>query len=176
MIKHLKEEQLKFVSEGAFGRYYRIKNSNEGVKILYHYDYESILQAKESEAFKSAKDELKRLKQLRKKTALVPNAVSMAIVEMEHPWFQGQGRTIYQVGFIMSHVKGKPVGLSRMTSEDFRRFKAAERTLKRRGIYRNDCHDYNVIKTARGSRFNYIFIDPDALRFKKEVGYESYTR
>lgn len=154
-MKHkvLKMETLKFVGEGSYGSYYRIGKSKVGIKIQ-DFGFETKQQALECMR-DLAHDEYDRLVQAAKRTRMVPRPKGLAIVETNDSYYGKR----YNVGYMMTHIAGHPVGDRYISYKDEERLDKAMDRMKNLGIELEDNHNYNVMKS--GKRF--IFID--AARF-----------
>lgn len=154
-MKHklLKMESLKFVGEGAFGCYYRIGKSKVGIKIQ-DFGFETKKEALECMR-ELAEDEYNQLVEAAKRTRMVPRPKGLALVECNDSYYGKR----YNVGYMMTHITGHPVGDKFLSYKDEERLDNAMNRMESLGIELGDNHNYNVMKS--GKRF--IFID--AARF-----------
>lgn len=154
-MKHkvLKMKSLKYISEGALGSYYRIGKSQVGIKIQY-FGF-STKQAALDCIRSLARREYKNLVEAAKRTRMVPRAKGLAIVE-EHDSYYGKQ---YHAGYMMTHIKGQPLGDQYIPDKLWRQFERASDRMEALGIQLDDNHNYNVMKSGK----RIIFID--AARF-----------
>jgi hypothetical protein len=144
-------KSLKQIDSGAYGTYYKIKDKMVGIKILdscFHFKKDAI-----SNLRYIKNTEYKKLVNAAKRTRMVPRPKGLALVKVIDSY---SGDLMYSVGYMMSHIKGKPFG-ERYTYKDQDRLERAEKRMEKLGIELNDNHDYNVMKSGK----RIVFIDAD---------------
>lgn len=158
-------KKLCFIASGYYGSYYRVKGKRYGVKILngganikstsVQGDFYSASRAKESEGWSDSKRIIDTLQMARKRANNGPRPMGLAIVKH---YDKRQKRYTFHCGYVMSHVAGKPVDKSNMTSADYNRLRRAKERVKSAGITIDDDHTGNIMKYGK----KFIFIDPDS--------------
>ncbi len=164
-IKLIKSNKLDFINDGAYGDYSKIKNTNNGVKVMRPYfddNATSFTDAINSHNFRLVKKEFKRLKKLNKMTRCVPKARHLAIVEHFN---EELNITVYLCGYVMSHIKGKLA--HNLSLKDLKKLDAARARLEKKGIYQIDSHGGNVIVKTIKNKKRFTFIDAGGLRFNE---------
>ncbi len=144
----IKMTSLTLVSSGSYGTYYKIKGTDEGVKIIDRGWYDS-----ESSAVEGLRDlrsgEYSKLVKASKRTRLVPRPKGLVVVVCRN----GE----HKIGYAMSHVKGRTILDSYLSRKNRRALSDAVYHLARRGIQLRDNHGNNIIMRAG----KFTFIDAD---------------
>ena len=139
-MRKLDYDSLAYVNAGGYGRYYRLKNTDLGVKLGLT-------------AFR-AKLELKTLRRAYRRTKMVPKPYHL--VRVRQPGKQ------WEYGYTMSHIDG-----TRYCGRD-EVIERIDRTFRRRGIHHYDLHMGNILvrKTRKTTRFYLIDFDPRFVKVK----------
>lgn len=144
-------KSLKQIGSGACGTYYKIKYKMVGIKIIgseFYFKQNAI-----SDLRYIKNNEYNKLVKAAKRTHMVPRPLGLALVKAIDSY---SGELTYSVGYMMSHIKGKPFG-ERYTYKDQDRLERAEKRMEKLGIELHDNHDYNVMKSGK----RIVFIDAD---------------
>jgi hypothetical protein len=163
-IKVINFRKLKFIDEGAYGEYFRIRGTKNGVKIQCGVDqYSSKRILLQSYDWSTALREFRKLQKIAKITDLVPRPREMVIVK------QMNGKTPrYCCGYVMEHIFGN-------TLNDYdtiplyirRKLNIAREQLREQGIEQFDSHGGNVMVSNMKKR-KIIFIDADGFDLYNE--------
>lgn len=154
--KVIDSTKLKSVNSGCFGEYRVFRNKKKGVKLFYSLAADTKKEAVAN--LKKAKKLYDKLVKASKLTALVPRPYGLVIVKNQKPSYP---RSKYEVGYMMSHVKGKTLSGIDLSNKDEDRLNRIEERMYKLGLYMGDNHDGNIMKS--GKRF--IFIDADRFQF-----------
>ena len=143
-MKVITMKKLKFVDEGAFGKYYRIKGTNKGIKV--------IEQVKEDTNNYSTIEELTKSllwKQSRKEYLLLKRAAKGGLAPKAFQFIAVKNRYGYKPGIIMQHLKSVAGNAEEALNE----------CLLRIGINHGDLHSSNVMIVKEGKKLVLYAID-----------------
>jgi hypothetical protein len=162
-IKQYPFSRLQEVGDGCYGTYYHIDGTKSGTKILKDgLSFKTVTELKNSSCWSRTKKELKNLEAIYSRTDLVPRPRGMAVIKY------GKGKSAtYECGYVMEHIEGKTVASSYVSEEDSKTIAKLERRLKKKGVYRGDCHDGNVMRSNKKTR-KFVFVDVDSWHVKDD--------
>lgn len=153
-MKVIKLSRKRVLSEGAFGRYYRL-SIRRGLKVLRtnHGDElpKTLKELECDDLYRQAKKELKLLKKAQR-SGCTPKGYEVVAIKFKHG---------YAPGIVMQHIKGRHYDDSGFTNDPWyeEACKKAIRKLSAVKIRHNDIHGENVIITGRGRRKRLYIID-----------------
>jgi RIO-like serine/threonine protein kinase len=139
-MRKLSYKRLRHVESGGYGSYYKIKDTQLGVKL-------GLTEFR-------ARRELETLRKAYAKTKLVPKPYYLVKVLAPDGW---------EFGYVMSHINGRRFLNARNTL-----LIAIDRDLRKKGIIHYDLHGGNILvkKTKKTTKYYVIDFDPRFVKVK----------